>query len=117
MNFRLSEFMCKHCGLGKGIVKNELLERLQLLRWLYGKAMIVNCGYRCPVHNVRVGGAPKSAHLTGEAADIHDPFGSLKDFCTPEVLEKVDLWAEDYSRTKSWIHLQIRPASQRIFKP
>ena len=30
----------------------------------------INSAYRCPKHNAKVGGAEKSQHLTGLAADI-----------------------------------------------
>lgn len=117
MNFQISEFLCKHCGAGADIVKSELLARLQLLRDSYGQPMLVNCGYRCPEHNAAVGGAIHSAHLTGEAADISDSQGELRAFCSPLVLEYLGLWAEDYGHTPTWIHLQIRPAANRIFNP
>ena len=35
-----------------------------------GKPITVNSGYRCPQLNKAVGGAPKSYHLLGRAADI-----------------------------------------------
>lgn len=116
-NFERGEFLCKHCGEGWRIVKDELLIHLQLLRDAWGKPMTVASGYRCPVHNAAVGGRPGSAHLAGEAADIEDVDGALKAFCTPEVLEKAGLWAEAYAATPDWIHLQIRPTAERIFKP
>lgn len=112
--FQSSEFACRHCHTGGATT--ELVEALESLREVWGKSMIVNAGYRCPAHNAAIGGAPHSAHLTGEAADIHDA-GSLQAYCTPEVLERHGLWAESYDNTPTWIHLQVRPASQRIFKP
>jgi len=35
-----------------------------------GKPIIVNSGFRCPLHNGRVGGVANSQHLRGEAADV-----------------------------------------------
>ena len=35
-----------------------------------GKPIIVNSGFRCPLHNGRVGGAVASQHMKGEAADL-----------------------------------------------
>jgi hypothetical protein len=32
--------------------------------------MIIDSGFRCPAHNLAVGGNPNSAHLLGLAADI-----------------------------------------------
>lgn len=43
---------------------------LDPLREAYGKPIVVTSGYRCPKLNKAVGGAAKSQHITGEAADI-----------------------------------------------
>lgn len=50
----------------KALVENVL----DPLREKYGKPIRVNSGYRCPKHNLAVGGASRSQHLLGEAADI-----------------------------------------------
>lgn len=43
---------------------------LEPARRKYGSPIIVNSGYRCEALNKAVGGANKSQHLTGQAADI-----------------------------------------------
>ena len=50
----------------KALVENVL----DPLREQLGKPIYVNSGYRCPRHNLKVGGAVNSQHLKGEAADI-----------------------------------------------
>lgn len=50
----------------KALVENVL----DPLREKYGKPIQVNSGYRCPKHNLAVGGATQSQHMNGEAADI-----------------------------------------------
>lgn len=35
-----------------------------------GKPITVNSGFRCPLHNSKVGGVKNSQHLRGEAADV-----------------------------------------------
>ena len=35
-----------------------------------GKPITVNSGYRCPLHNSKVGGVANSQHMHGEAADV-----------------------------------------------
>lgn len=71
--FRKEEFRCICCGQLpceeniEALVVNVLdpaRERLEL-------PIKVNSGYRCPKHNAEVGGAVRSQHLKGEAADIH----------------------------------------------
>lgn len=35
------------------------------------KPIVINSGFRCVIHNNKVGGAVNSQHLKGEAADVH----------------------------------------------
>jgi hypothetical protein len=116
-DFKTSEFICRHCGGGAWIVSQKLVDALQCVRDAWGRPMQVNCGYRCPAHNHAVGGAPDSAHLTGEAADIADVDGLLKLWLTEERLIAFGLWMEDPQATPTWAHLQVRPARNRIFAP
>jgi len=63
------------CGCGEAACgalppSTELLARLDLLRYRYGKAIIVTSGPRCVAYNRAVGGALNSDHLTGEGADL-----------------------------------------------
>ena len=71
-DFLLREFECKD-GSHQVVLKAELLERLQRLRDLAEKPVIVNSGYRNPAYNEKVGGSPTSRHLMGEAADVRVP--------------------------------------------
>ena len=82
-HFRASEFRCR-C-LDKGLRSAEfcggniapegvdpaLIEGLEILRAeLGGRPIYVTSAYRCPAYNRKIGGAPKSYHVTGKAADI-----------------------------------------------
>lgn len=71
-DFWLDEFQCKGKDCCNNLVKIEsnLVILLQKLRKEVRKAVIVNSGYRCPVHNHDIGGQPHSLHLAGLAADI-----------------------------------------------
>ena len=68
-NFSLHEFECRD---GSNLVKleEELIDKLQKLRVQVGKPIIVNSGYRTSEYNAKIGGAPKSQHMEGKAADI-----------------------------------------------
>ena len=68
-HFSREEFACK-CGCGADKVSKELVEKLELVRLMYGKPMRVTSGVRCAFHNQGEGGKKTSAHLQGEAADI-----------------------------------------------
>ena len=70
LHFDEAEFLCKHCGAGAGKISPRLIALLEAMRQVYGRAIRIASGYRCPKHNADVGGVPSSAHLTGEAADI-----------------------------------------------
>ena len=72
--FSMNEFEC-HCGCRmpdstKANIVALVENVLDPLREKYGKPIRVNSGYRCPNHNLAVGGAKNSQHMSGEAADI-----------------------------------------------
>jgi len=52
------------------LMSEELLSMLEVARKNYGKPIVINSGYRTEAHNEKVGGASKSSHLKGLAADI-----------------------------------------------
>lgn len=69
-HFHEDEFRCK-CGCGVAIVSKRLVRALEELRALCGsKPVHITSGYRCPAHNATIGGAARSKHMLGEAADI-----------------------------------------------
>lgn len=74
-NFTLQEFACKDgTAVPEIYYKNvqALANNLQVLRdYLNVPVIITGSGYRTPAHNKKVGGAPKSQHLTASAADIN----------------------------------------------
>lgn len=70
-HFTEGELACRCCG--RLLVQTELLQKLEYLRCLAGAPVLVNSGYRCPVHNGAVCGATNSYHLKGMAADIRVP--------------------------------------------
>ena len=60
--------------LPDGVERNlvSLVEEvLEPVRERLGRPIVVNSGYRCPIHNAAVGGVANSQHLRGEAADLH----------------------------------------------
>lgn len=70
-NFQVSEFACHGCGCCDSVLVDEqLVTYLQQIRHHFGASVTVNSGYRCTVHNKAVGGASRSLHLKGMAADI-----------------------------------------------
>jgi hypothetical protein len=56
-----------------------LLQALNRVREEFKKPIIVTSGFRCPDHNKAIGGAIKSQHLQGTAADIRPASGKKED--------------------------------------
>ena len=56
-------------GSGKNM-SDELISMLDIARKKYGKAIVINSGYRTVKRNAKVGGTPESSHTKGLAVDI-----------------------------------------------
>jgi len=110
-HFRLAEFL--HGGSMEGvtldIIENLRLlsQKLEAIRELLGKPIVITSGFRTAEHNRSVGGAKFSQHLYGKAADIVVPGLS-----PAEVLAVVKGHWEggigyypDKPRRKGWLHL------------
>lgn len=65
-SFLWTELECK-CGCGNRYIQRDAINKLQLMRNLIGKPIIINSAARCPIHNTTVGGAPKSQHRATES--------------------------------------------------
>lgn len=113
-----------------------LHEKINKIRTLYAKPMVVTSGFRSKDDHLRIYreiAAKKgkdfdeskvpmaSKHLYGKAVDISDPKGELAKWCHENVkhLEDIGLWCEDTAVTKGWVHFQIEPpkSGNRFFKP
>ena len=70
-NFRRDEFGCK-CGCGRAEMRTEFMGKLQALRMVWDKPMIITSGYRCVNHPAErlkpMSGT--GTHSQGIAADI-----------------------------------------------
>lgn len=77
-NFTRKELDCKcGCKTPAGIERElaKLAADLERLRSALGHALGINSGYRCPARNRVVGGASRSQHMSGKAADLAVPRG------------------------------------------
>ena len=74
-SFSPREMACK--GTGKLVIDDDAMNKLQALRDLLGKPLIITSAYRSPEHNRAVGGAKRSKHMEAIAFDVrmdnHDP--------------------------------------------
>lgn len=100
------------------VVKNlkALCEHvLQPLRNHLGVPVIVTSGYRSPILNKRIGGAPNSQHILGMAADFVTPQKDLKvsfDYIK-NYLEYDQLLYEHSKDGTTWIHVSYKAAGNR----
>ena len=75
-NFLLGEFVRTQDAMPDRWIINNLYRvanRLQAVRDLLGRPIIISSGYRTLAHNKEVGGAENSLHINGMAADISVP--------------------------------------------
>ena len=88
------------------------------------EGVIISSGYRCPLLNVKVGGAKNSQHMTGEACDIHIPVHGLTNgqgqrFTNTDTLNRWFTWIMDHcdfdqliketsDRRIYWIHVSCK---------
>lgn len=103
--FTLEEFKCHHCGsLPPAGMSPVLLQKLDDLREILGRPIIVSSGYRCPVHNENVGGVSNSQHLLGKGADIWSP--GISPSYLARLAEKIGF--DGIGIYSSWIHVDVR---------
>ncbi len=110
-NFMLSEFLHANDPIPTTwVVENltRLAHRLQVVRDLLGKPILINSGYRTEAHNKAVGGAPQSLHLSGLAADIVIP-----GMAAAEVQKFLRNWSGGLGMYAHYTHIDIRPTRAR----
>lgn len=113
----------------------ELLIKLNKVRERYGKPMIPTSVYRSMADHLRIYAQKgitdkskipmKSKHLFGQACDIADADGKLKEWCkkNEDFLLSIGLWCEHHDDTPTWVHFQIvpygswKPGKSIWFKP
>jgi len=69
-NLTRDEVACKD-GCGFATISPELAQGFQRTRDLAGVPIYITSGCRCAKRNKYVGGVVDSAHLTGQALDLH----------------------------------------------
>lgn len=101
-HFSASEF-AEHGSGKQHVIDPELLQVLERIRALRGRAVSIVSGYRSPAYNRRIGGAPNSQHVVGRAADLK------QGVCTVE--EAISCGARGVGHCNGWaVHVDVRPA-------
>lgn len=118
-NFSRSEFDCKDgTEVPEKYMSNlqELADNLQVLRdHLNTPVNITGSGYRTESHNKKVGGAPRSQHLTASAADInakgYTPYGVYKEIET--LIKSGKMKEGGLGLYNTFVHYDIRKTKAR----
>lgn len=111
-NFSTHEFRCK-CGCNEVLIHRDLVQGLQRLRQIAASPIHIKSAFRCAKHNAEIGGASKSLHVEGKAADIVIEGKSLKEmyslaFLIPEFRNGgIGLYPEGF------IHVDVRESPGR----
>ncbi|MGL4843847.1 MAG: D-Ala-D-Ala carboxypeptidase family metallohydrolase [Aeromonas veronii] len=108
--FKRSEFACR-CQCGADTVDYELIQVLERIRTHYGKPVVITSGIRCATHNKNVGGASKSSHLSGKAADFY-----VKGVDLAVVHRQLLNWYPDrygIAIGSGFVHVDVRSAPSR----
>jgi zinc D-Ala-D-Ala carboxypeptidase len=109
-HFTDKELGCK-CGCGRNETTQALVDALDELHELAGRAVIIHDAYRCPKHNNETPGAvANSEHPRGEAADLHIPGLGLAELY--RLADKVPAFANGgigvYDTAQPMIHVDVR---------
>ena len=117
-NFNLSEFASKDGStIPSDLLPNiqSLAKNLEVLRGYFGKPIHINSGYRSPEHNKKIGGAAKSQHLLGNAADIY--INGILPIEIYKVIEKLidegNMIEGGLGLYKTFVHYDIRGVKSR----
>lgn len=108
-NTATAEGIPNHPGPAEVAALRALCARvLDPLREALGKPITINCAYRGPVLNRRVGGVPNSQHLTGQAADLQSPQATVLELFKLTIslgLPYDQVIYEARSATSKWLHV------------
>ena len=119
-NFNLSEFNKHNFTITDTIFQNifELAKNLQVLRDEVKKPIKITSGYRPAEHNAKIGGATKSRHITGEAADLKIEGYTPKQVAA--IIEKLiaagKMKQGGLGIYSTWIHYDVRGTAARWTK-
>lgn len=119
-HFSLDEMVFSQTAVRNGIDNTpppEIVERLrhtasqlEVVRGLLGQPLIVTSGYRSPLLNRTIGGAPNSAHTKGYAVDFICPaYGTPLKICKAIDAAKIphDQLITEGGPPHGWVHISF----------
>lgn len=86
-----------------------LFYKMDSVRNLFGKPIVVHVSFRSKSYNKEIGGAQNSSHIQGMAVDFHVQ-GMDCDMARLAIVPKLEEWGMRCENLKgsSWVHLDIR---------
>lgn len=117
-NFDLREFQSRDgAPMPIEVLENitKLAQALQVIREHVGQPITITSGYRSPDHNRRVGGAPRSTHVSGKGADFRARDITPKDLAAEieKLVEEGRIPLGGLKAYKTWVHYDIRGTRAR----
>lgn len=131
-NFKLEEFTKSATADRYGIdntpsdeIKEHIIELvnkvMQPIRTKWGRAIVINSGYRCKKLNEKVGGSKTSQHMSGYACDFETTngnnaklFNMIKEMIENGEIEVDQLiWEYGTKKNPNWIHVGLNETKMR----
>ncbi len=100
-NFYLRDFQCSCCK--RVMIHPLLLEKMERLYQLSNGNFKITSGYRCELHNKKVGGVLNSKHTKGYACDITS--NNIKEVF--EIVKNLGFSFYKLDEKKNYIHLEV----------
>jgi len=121
-HFMLEEFTLSSTALALGIQNiptpehmqnlQDLANRMEEVRKLFNKPIVIASGYRNPELNAAVDGVPDSAHALGHAADFH--VHGLDDLAAAKITRDSTLAFDQLIYEKNrCVHISFHPKMRR----
>lgn len=125
-HFTVEEFIRSDVAIRKGIFNfppTDVLENLRVLaskleavRAILGRPVLVSSGYRCEELNTAIGGSKASKHMTGLAADIECPAFGTPQMVFDELRKHRDALGYDQLILEfppdGWVHIGFAPSGK-----
>lgn len=100
-HFKRKEAACK-CGCGWDVADIDVVKILEHIRYHFKAPVIVNSWCRCKEYNTKIGGAKKSQHILGKAADF-----TVKGVSPRDVQEFLKDWKGGLGSYENFTHVDV----------
>ena len=109
-HFKVKEFVCAD-GTERTLISPDLAVVLHDIRTHFNAPVIITSGFRSEPYNKKVGGAEKSTHMDGRAADI-----VVKGVSPGKVAQYAERLMPEYGgigEYRTFVHIDVRREKSR----